>query len=80
MHQQPTARQLIRAAVAAAGGTSTAGPAMGITSQAVSGWIERGQVPAKRLAPLCDLGGRAIQPEQILAAMAREHEAQKAAA
>lgn len=72
MNEQPNARQVIRAAIAAAGGTQKAGQCMGITSQAVSGWAASGRVPAERIKPLCDLGGNVVTPLQILDAMARE--------
>lgn len=72
MPDQPTARQVIRAAIAAAGGVSKAAELLGLASPAVSGWISRGTVPAARIKPLCDLGGNVVTPAQILDAMTRE--------
>lgn len=79
MTDQPTARQVIRAAVAAAGGHVEAAKELGITSPAISGWVERGTIPARHIAPLCALGKNVVTAQQILDAMAREG-AQKAAA
>lgn len=79
MPDQPTARQVIAAAVAAAGGVSKAAEQLGIASPAISGWLARGTVPAQRIKPLCDLGRNVVTPEQILEAVSREA-SQKAAA
>lgn len=78
-HQQPTARQLISAAVAAAGRPKKVGPALGCTPQAVSLWTVNGRVPLDKVHPLCDLGNRVITAGQILDAMAREAQERAAA-
>lgn len=71
MTDQPTANQVIRAAIGAAGGATKVGEALGVTHAAVCGWLERSSVPARHILPLCEAGGNVIKPEQILAAMAR---------
>jgi hypothetical protein len=71
MTEQATARQVIRAAIAAAGGMAKAGPALGISPQTVSAWAARGRVPSEWIKPLCDLGGNVVKPTQILEALAR---------
>ena len=68
---QSTAQQIIRAAVAAAGGNLKAGAALGISSAAISGWTSIGSIPASRILPLCELGGNVITPFQILDVLAR---------
>lgn len=68
---QSTAQQIIRAAVAAAGGNLKAGAALGISSAAISGWTSIGSIPASRILPLCELGGNVITPLQILDVLAR---------
>lgn len=70
--QQSTAQQVIRAAVAAAGGHLKASEALGLSSAAISGWTSSGKMPASRILPLCELGGNVITPVQILEALARE--------
>jgi hypothetical protein len=74
----PTAAELIRAAVAAAGRPVKVGPALGCSAQAVSQWCIAGRVPLDRIIPLCELQ-RVVTSDQILDAMAREA-AEKAAA
>ena len=64
--------QVIKAALAAAGGHLKAGSALGISSQAVSDWSASGKMPANRIIPLCNLGGNVVTPVQILEALARE--------
>lgn len=68
----PTARQLILAAIAAAGRSPIVAERLGVSQQAVHAWARRGYVPAERIKPLCALGGFAVQPDQLLDAMTRE--------
>ena len=77
--QLPTAAQLIRAAIAAAGRGPIVQKSLGIGSKAISKWIAVGRIPAHHIKPLCELGGNAITPDQILDALAREA-SEKAAA
>jgi hypothetical protein len=72
MEQKPTARQVIRAAIAAAGGSPRISEALGIGEGTVSAWTARGSVPARWVQPLCELGGHVVKAEQLLEAMARE--------
>lgn len=72
MESKPTARQLIRAAVAAAGGQTNVGITQGIRPQAVGHWIRTGRVPTERIIPLCEAGANVVQPTQLLDAMTRE--------
>jgi len=74
----PTAEQVIRAAIGAAGGPAKVGRHMGISHVSVSGWAARGRVPAPRVRPLCALGGNAVTADQVLAAMERESAARGA--
>ena len=78
MTDQPTAQQVIRAAVAAAGGPQKAAAKFGIASQNVSAWIARGRVPADKIKRLCDLGANVVEPSQILEALEREAQARAA--
>lgn len=74
----PTATQVIRAAIGAAGGTARVGRELGISHVSVSGWAARGKVPAPRVRALCALGGYAVTADQVLAAMERESAARGA--
>lgn len=67
-----SARQLIKAAIAAAGGQTAVAASMGITNAAVGDWHRNARVPADRLADLCRMGGLAIEAQAILDAMSRE--------
>lgn len=71
MNTEPTSKQIIAAAVAAAGGVSKAAADIGVRSPSVSAWLKRGSVPACRINRLCELGAFTITPERILDAMAR---------
>lgn len=77
--QQPTASQLIRAAITAAGKSGAVARAFGLKQAAVIKWGAVGSIPAKHIKPLCELGGNAISPDQILDALSREA-SEKAAA
>lgn len=79
MTEQPTARQVIRAAVAAAGGHVKAAKALGISSPAISGWCDRGTVPPHHIAPLCALGRHVVSVQQLVEAMARDAAERRAA-
>lgn len=79
MTDQPSAEQVIRAAIAAAGGFAAVAEHFGIASQSVTGWAQRGSVPAVRIKPLCELGRNVVSPDQILEAMTREAGARAAA-
>lgn len=79
MTDQPTARQVIRAALAAAGGPLEASRRLGVSPATTSAWIARASVPAERIVPLCAAGGNVVSTTQILEALAREAQ-QKAAA
>lgn len=72
MKSNPTARQLIRAAVAAAGGATNFGKALRIKPQAISQWVRLGRVPTDRIIPLCEAGANVVTHTQILEAMTRE--------
>jgi hypothetical protein len=73
----PSASQLIRAAIAAAGRGPQVAASLQISVSAVNNWIQTGRVPTEKIMPLCELGAFTIQPDQILSAIARE--AKKAA-
>ena len=75
MNDKPAARQVIRAAIAAAGGAAKISEALRIGEGTVSAWTARERVPAQWIKPLCDLGGNVVKPEQILEAVARETKA-----
>jgi hypothetical protein len=72
---QPRAAQLIRAAIAAAGRSPTVARRFGLSVAAVNAWAKRGNMPADRIVPLCEMGGHAVQPMQLLEAITREREA-----
>ncbi|MFN7432258.1 MAG: YdaS family helix-turn-helix protein [Betaproteobacteria bacterium] len=72
MADNATAHQVVRAAVGAAGGVSKVAEHFGISAASVSGWLDRGSVPAGRIKALCDLGGNVVTPMQVLDALARE--------
>lgn len=72
--QPPTARQLIRAAVAAAGGAQLVADEFGLSAGAVSRWQSRGTLPSEHIHRLCRLGADAIKPEAIVEAIGRESE------
>lgn len=73
--QHPRASQVIRAAIAAAGKAPAVAKRFGLSVQAVNAWAKRGYVPAERIQPLCEMGGHAVQPMQLLEAITREREA-----
>jgi hypothetical protein len=72
MTEHPSAHQVIRAAIAAAGGATAAGEKLGRPSNTVSAWAARGSMPAVSIKPLCDAGGNVVAPLQILEALARD--------
>jgi transposase-like protein len=69
---QPSARQLIMAAIAAAGRTARVSRAFGVSAGTVGNWARSGRMPAEKIHGLCNLGGMAVRPEAILEAIARE--------
>ena len=69
---EPTADQVVRAAVGAAGGVSKVASGFGLSAAAVSGWLDRARVPVEKITRLCAMGGNAIRPEQILEAIERD--------
>lgn len=71
---KPTARQLIAAAIAAAGKGPAVARAMGIEEATVRAWAARSRVPADRIHRLCQLGNYTIRPEALLEAIGREAE------
>lgn len=68
----PSAEQLIRAAVAAAGGVQKVAAEFGLTDGAVSRWQSRATLPAEHIHRLCWLGNNTVKPEAILEAIGRE--------
>lgn len=70
--QTPSARQLIKAAIAAAGRSNVVAKSLGVSQQAVHAWTMRGYVPAERIKPLCALGNNVVTPDQLLDAITRE--------
>lgn len=65
-------KRLIRAAIAAAGTAPEIAPKLGIGSAAIYRWISRGRIPSEYIKPICEMGGNAITPDQILDALTRE--------
>lgn len=68
---EPRPQQIVRAAVAAAGGASKVAEEFGIASASVSGWMERGSVPGARIRRLVELGGGIVTVDQLLALQER---------
>lgn len=79
MEHTPTAQQIIRAAISAAGGGVKVARAMRLGRSTPALWAHRGAIPAEHIKPLCDLGGNVVKSDQILEALARESAARKAA-
>lgn len=68
----PTAKQIIKAAIAAAGGVQSIAETLGIERGTVYCWAQRGRISVDHIKPLCDLGGGLVKADQILEAMGRE--------
>lgn len=68
----PTARQLIKAAVAAAGGAKAVAAELGLTDGAISRWGSRGTLPSEHITRLCWMGANTVKPEALVEAIGRE--------
>lgn len=79
MKQDPSFRQVVRAAVAAAGGTLKVASEMNLSPGAVRAWVFRETIPAHRVKRLCEIGGNVVDPIQILEAIERRTVITKAA-
>jgi hypothetical protein len=72
-----TARHLIAAAIAAAGGLQATARRFGLTHQAISGWKSRGFVPLEHVHELCAFAGHVVRPHDLVDAMASERRARR---
>lgn len=71
----PSASQLIRAAIVAAGKAPEVARRFGVTAAAVNAWGARGYLPTERIKPLCEMGRFVVTPDQLLEAITRERQA-----
>lgn len=70
---------IIKAAVAAAGGRARVAQALGVTAWAVTGWTRTARMPADKIRPLCALGSNVVTADQLLAYI-EQHAAERVAA
>ena len=66
---RPTANQLLRAAIAAAGGQKKVAETIGLTPAGISRWVERTKVPSEHIHTLCKMGNFAISTSALIEAL-----------
>ncbi len=69
---RPSARQLLRAAIAAAGGQTAVAQEVGLTPSAVARWVERTKVPSEHIQTLCRMGNFTVSTSALIEALGRQ--------